>query len=327
MRIIDMHVHLPVEPADPVAAAERLVDSMDKAGVQVAVVIAVKLSRELFRKTMSVRKLSRAISMSGFHLALCRNRGIQRIIMEPENALREHEMLLEEHSRGTEEVVTAAASFPDRLIPVASYDPEVSVEANIETLSRLKGRILGVKLFPTMHFLDPASRRLDPLYEFLQEEGLVLIVHTGCDPGIWELPPMCETARPSRLTRVARRYRDLDIVVAHMGSYSLLQPGIFFHEAVELGRVSGNVYFDTSAVDRYFIVKGVRKIGLDRIFYGSDYPYMGGLTMSDLIREVAEAGLSPREVEVVLYENPRRFLLNHGWRHVFHFTRRASRHS
>lgn len=316
MKIIDSHVHLPVNPAEPREAAKQLVWKMDQAGVSVAVVIAVKLSQELFRRTMSVKKLNKAVSKSGFHLALCRNKNIHKIMMEPEAALREHEMLLEEHSRGTGDVIAASTAFPDRLVPVASYDPDLDAEENVEELSKVKDRILGVKLFPTMHFLDPASKRLDVLYDFLEAEGLVLVVHTGCDPGIWELPPMCDTARPSRLERVARKHRDLDIIVAHMGSYSLLQPGIFFHEAVELGRMFENVYFDTSAVDRYFIEKGVRKIGVEKILYGSDYPYMVGLTMRDLIEEVRGADLTPRELEALFYENPRRILANHGWRHI-----------
>ncbi|MCE4614525.1 MAG: amidohydrolase family protein [Desulfurococcales archaeon] len=314
MHIIDFHMHLPPKPKDPVEAGWKLVESMNKSGVSHSVVIAVETSRKLFKVRMDKKALRKALSESGIHAVMSRWSVIRRIIENPDKVLEEHEYLLVEHRRDNKEILAAAESSGGRLVPVISYNPDIPLEDNVKCIERNKGRVLGLKLFPTFHFIDPGDKKLYPIYQALMDNGMILIVHTGCDPGIWELPSMCKTARPRSLDGVARIFKDLDIVVAHLGSYSLLEPGIFFHESIELGRKHENVYFDTSAIDTYFVGKAVAKLGADRLLFGSDYPYMVGLTLRDIVCEYIKACWSDDVKMRILRENAIRLLGTHGWK-------------
>jgi predicted TIM-barrel fold metal-dependent hydrolase len=314
LEIIDFHIHLPPKPEDPVEAGSRLLDAMNKAGVSHAVVIALETSRKLFQVKVNKKVLRKALSESGIHAVMSKWSVIRRIIENPDKVLEEHEYLLAEHRRGNDQILRATESSGGRLIPVLSYNPDISLEDNIKLVENNRGRALGMKLFPTFHFINPGDKKLYPLYEALMDNNMILIVHTGCDPGIWELPAMCKNARPSSLEGVAGRYRDLDIVVAHLGSYSLLEPGIFFHESIQLGKTHGNVYFDTSAVDMYFVGKAISKLGGERLLFGSDYPYMVGLTLRDMVCDYIKAPWNYEVKKRVLRENAIRLLGLHGWK-------------
>ncbi len=309
--IVDFHVHLPWRYRDPVQAARRLVAAMDEAGVQVAVVIAVEAGVETFRRNTSRREVKRALEEVADYIMLGRVPGIQRLLYNTGEALREHEDLIREHRRTTEEVVEAARAYPDRLLPVGSFCPDRGVEDTLRRLRRFEDELLGVKIYPTLHYVRPNDRRLEPLYRWAEESGKIVIVHTGCDPGLWELPRMCRYARPKYVAEAARRHRDAVFIVAHMGSYSAIMPGIFFHEALEAASLD-NVYLDTSAVDPFFVDLAVEKIGYDKLLFGSDYPYMVGLTIKDVVMDILRLDIPVEAKRAILRDNAVRLLKRLG---------------
>jgi len=310
-QIIDFHVHLPWRYRDPVEAARRLVAAMDEAGVRLAVVIAVETGIETFRSKTSVGEVRRALGEVLDYVSMSRVPGLSRLVYDIPGSLREHERLLREHRRTTEEVVEAARAFPGRLLPVASYCPDRGVGDTLERLKRLGDELLGVKIYPTLHYVKPNDRKLDPLYRWAAENRGVVIVHTGCDPGVWELPRMCRFARPSLVAEAAKRHPDTVFIVAHMGSYSALMPGIFFQEALEAAALD-NVYLDTSAVDPFFVEAAVERIGYDKLLFGSDYPYMVGLDIRDAVKAIKALGISEEAKRAILSGNAERLLAGLG---------------
>ena len=311
--IIDFHLHLPWRYRDPREAAARLVAEMDSAGVELGVVIAIEASLKRFREYASPPRVRRALSEALDYLIFTRLPRLEKILLEAGagEGLDEHERLIIEHMRTSREVLAAAESVPGRLLPVASYNPDLGPAGVIRVLE--EGEYIGVKLYPTLHFCRPTTRRLEPLYDYMEERGLVLIVHTGCDPGIWELPLMCQHARPKEAAQVARRHPGLTVVIAHMGAYSALNPGIFFEEAVEALSRYDNVYADTSAVDPFYIELAVKRVGDDRILFGSDYPYVTGLTISDAVSAIASLDIPGRSKRRILRENAERLLSSLGF--------------
>ena len=310
-RVIDAHVHLPWRYRDPGEAASRLIAEMDRAGVELALVIAVEPGVENFRRSVAPRDVRKALGEAMDLVALSGVPGVEKLVYDTPGALREHERILVEHRRTTEEVVEAARRHPGRLLPVASICPDKSMEWNLERLRRLQGEIAGVKIYPTLHFLSPADKRLSRIYDWAAEARALVIVHTGCDPGVWELPRMCRLARPSLVAEAARRHRDTIFIVAHMGAYSALSPGIFFREALEAAALD-NVYLDTAAVDPFFVERAVEEVGYEKILFGSDYPYLTGLGILDAIRALERLGLEERVLEAILYWNARRLLRSLG---------------
>ena len=306
-RVIDFHVHLPFRYRDPAEAASYLVALMDRAGVEKSVVIAVEAGVESFRRRVRPSIIREAVEEVLDYVAYSPSAMLKRLLFEPEKSIEEHMRLLLEHRRTTEDVVAASSLYPDRLLPVASYNPDLPRERQLERLRRYRDLLLGVKLYPTMHCRSPADRGLQWLYSWAARNRKIVIVHTGCDPGMWELPRLCRYARPSLVAEAARRNPDVIFVIAHMGAYSALMPGIFFREALEAARLP-NVYLDTSAVDPLFIERAVEEIGYEKLLYGSDFPYVVGLGLEDPLREILELDIPWEAKRAILRDNAVRLL-------------------
>lgn len=305
--VIDFHAHMPWWLKDPRSSCRRLLLEADSAGVERLVVIGVAASEEEFRRRITPKAIVSAAHDSGDLLLYSGIPYISRMVADPEEAARWHVEELRRHTRRVEDVVECASIDQDRIAPVASYEPDRGPRGFAEAYKRYAGGLLGVKIFPTFHFLDPASTKLDPVYRAVAEDGGLVIVHTGCDPGVFEFPAMCSTARPSRVEEAARRHRDVAFIIAHLGAYSALKPGIYFEEALRaLDR--DNVYADTSAVDPLFVEKAVEEVGAEKILYGSDYPYVAGQDMGSSIDDILSLRLSESEKRAILRENAIRLL-------------------
>ena len=316
MRIVDFHLHLPLSMAggDVHRALNLLLGEMDDAGVDVAVAIAIEASPEVVRRNVTPEKLRNAIQPLLYDWRALGHPSLYNAMVRPREALEDHLRLVERHLARSEDVARAAAASGGRVLAVASYCRLNSIEEYIERLERIAsmGPLIGVKIYPTFHFLRPDDPSLEPLYDYMESRGLILIVHTGCDPGIWELPALCTKASPRYLEPVARRHRDLIIVAAHMGSYSYLFPGIYFADAIRLARGNDNVYLDTSATTLHQVRIALNKLGPEKLLYGSDYPYFEGLHMKDIVEAYLAFRVSESVKERILHLNAEEILSRIG---------------
>lgn len=173
----------------------------------------------------------------------------------------------------------------------------------------------GIKLLPTIQLFDPANNENFMLTcQYAEKENLILLMHTGCDPGPFEIPEMSEYANPLRLRKVLEIYKP-KMILAHMGAYSAFKPGIWLDEALEIGKKYDNVWFDTSAVNWYIftrekIIETIRSnIGFERIIFGSDYPALEGATIGTEVNAVLNCEyLSEDEKEKILGLNAKEIL-------------------
>ncbi|MCX8196579.1 MAG: amidohydrolase family protein [Acidilobaceae archaeon] len=311
--MIDFHVHLPWR-LELREAAEALRAEMRRAGVRLAVAINVEAGLRTFKENVSQERVLQALGEALEYSFSSRAGYIVNMLLEPERAIWEHLRVLAEVSRDSVEFVRFLSGHRD-IVPVASYNPDLSPGENLRRLKALGDLTFGLKVFPTLHFTDPDKPSLLALYEEVGSVGGVVIVHTGCDPGIWELPSFC-SGRPSSVARAARKVRGTTFVVAHLGSYSALSPGIYFREALE-ALAQDNVYADTSAAEPEFVEKAVREVGYEKILFGSDYPAVEGLTIEAAVREVASLDLSERAKRAIFEENALRLLKAwSGWRRL-----------
>ncbi len=314
--IVDFHTHLPWKPRDPIEASRTLIDAMDNAGVTLAVVINVEFSIKTFLENVNPARILKAASEILDFLIVTKIPYIHRMVVEPELAIEEHVRFMKDAHRDNLEFAGIAGNSDGRLIPVASFNPDLGVQENLERLKALGDLILGVKIFPTLHFTRPDSERLKPIYNYISSIGGVVIVHTGCDPGVWELLPLCSNARPSYVARAARDNKDTTFIVAHLGAYSALNPGIFFREALE-ALARDNVYADTSAVDPYFVRRAVEEVGYDRILFGSDYPMVKGLDMATALEDIMMLDIPWKAKRAMITDNPLKILKAwEGWRRL-----------
>lgn len=159
----------------------------------------------------------------------------------------------------------------------------------------------GFKVISTLHMKHLDDPSVEAVFEAASYLEVPVVVHAGCDPGVWELPAFCRYGDPSKLEEVLKRYRDVPTVIAHMGGYSVFAPGVFTQEAIELARRYPNVYLDTSAVPGYVVRIAVKSIPQGRVIYGSDYPVVDGIDSSYFVtivwRALAAAGYTRKAVE------------------------------
>lgn len=178
-----------------------------------------------------------------------------------------------------QDVADWVTDYPNTLIGFGSVDLCKSREYVLETLEWIRDHGLReIKLLPFSQFFDPAeSENADLMMSFCDEHDLIVLSHTGCSAGVFESPYLNMCSRPSRWEKLAEKYPDVPIVLAHFGSYSEIMPGIWFDEAIRLMKECPNVYADTAAVWRLLwneeMVSIIRDNNLfGQVLFGTDYP-------------------------------------------------------
>ncbi|MCE4610548.1 MAG: amidohydrolase family protein [Desulfurococcales archaeon] len=309
---IDFHVHPPWWMRDVRRACEHLARVEERAGFRTFVVIAFDGDEDLLDR-LKPQDIARAAMESSDLLAYALHLPwLSRAVIEPEKEVERLREELKIHRRRPQEIVACLEATKGRGLPVISYNPSIGPERFADIVRRLEGRILGVKIYPTFHFTPPDHPSLHHVYRAVEDIGGLVIVHTGCDPGLWELPPLCRHARPSLVRRAARTFQDLTFIIAHLGAYSALKPGIFFDEALK-ALEDDNIYADTSAVDPLYVEKAVKEVGSEKLLFGSDYPYVQGLDVDSAAGEIEALGLEFSHLENIFRRNAEKVLSRH-WR-------------
>jgi predicted TIM-barrel fold metal-dependent hydrolase len=203
--------------------------------------------------------------------------------------------------------------YPDQLFGFGSVNLSKDkdyVEEKLEEISHLK--LKGIKLLPFSQFFNPSeNENVHILFEYCRQTGAIVLSHTGCAAGPFEIIELSRNAHPNLWEPILRKYPDVPLVLAHCGSYSTHIPGIWLYETLQLGKKFRNVFADLAAVewllDREMVVKEIRKtIGFDRILFGTDYPLplTAGVSLAYLVSGLkANILLTEKEKRKILGEN------------------------
>lgn len=176
------------------------------------------------------------------------------------------------------------ALHPERLVAFCSVDPMRDAAVRIVEACARDARFRGLKLhFGSMQasLLDAAVvARIRAVFEAANRGGLAIVVHTrdGDAYGAAQARIFIEQLLPAA--------PDVDVQVAHLWGGGALSDAALavFAEAVAAGRpgtrrlvfdVSDAAYGATTPEQAALIVRRMRQIGLDRLFYGSDAAYLG----------------------------------------------------
>jgi predicted TIM-barrel fold metal-dependent hydrolase len=273
--IIDIHVHAFFHE-------RQILDEMKRAGVDRAVLLGVDmdlsdLEKPEIKNKLRMRHLESRLG-SGF---------LSFTPIEDEVKQFFHELIsyYPELKSSNEEIADLVKRNQSKFLGFGSVNPnkdEDYVEKKLNEINSLGFK--GIKMLPTLQLFSPLeNKNFQRICEYCEKNKKVLLYHTGCDPGPWEIPEMSEDANPEHLKPILERYHPI-VILAHTGSYSAYKPGIWFEEAFELGKSFDNVYFDSAAVSTLIysekILKRIREeVGLDRLLYGSDYPVVMGSDM------------------------------------------------
>ncbi|WP_458042756.1 MULTISPECIES: amidohydrolase family protein [Bacteria] len=205
------------------------------------------------------------------------------------------------------EIAEGAARNNDVLIPFGSVDPNRGPEA-IDIARRLidENGVRGFKFHPTVQRFDPSDPVHFPLYEALQEAGVVALFHTG-QTGIGAGMPGGRGLRlglsnPMLLDDVAAEHPDLQIIMAH--------PSVPWQdEALSVATHKHNTWIDLSGWSpKYFpaeLVRAANSYLKKRVLFGSDFPM---IAPDRWIRDVEHTTLKPEVMHGIMKDNAARLL-------------------
>jgi hypothetical protein len=166
-------------------------------------------------------------------------------------------------------VAEYVAGHPETLIGFLSLDPTHDGWQDELRRGHKELGLRGVKLMPMYAGFRPDDERLDPLWRYASEYSLPVLLHTGTT-FISQAPIDCTL--PRHLDRVAIRFPDVKIVMAHLG-----HP--YEGECIAVARKHPNVFADISALHYrpfqfYQSLMLVQEYGIwDKLLFGTDYPF------------------------------------------------------
>jgi len=186
----------------------------------------------------------------------------------------------------------AIEPFRDRLIPFAWLNPLQGEEAvkELEMLVSEYG-FKGIKFHPLFHSFYPNRPYVKPIAEKAIELGIPILIHSGHAP----------YSTPWQIAEFARLYPEATVILDHMG----LQVG-WVEDAISLAEQYENIILGTTAMPFHErILEAAKKIGSERILYGSDAPSIHPLP--ELAR-IKVSGLMGKDLENVLNGTAARIL-------------------
>jgi predicted TIM-barrel fold metal-dependent hydrolase len=172
-------------------------------------------------------------------------------------------------------IASLVSQEPHRLIGFASVNPAYQgPEAAVEELTRAVKELglSGVKLYPMYQHWSPDNPELAfPVYQCALELGIPVMFHQA---GSTRIDASLALGRPALLDDVGREFRDLTVIIAHMGipwqdeALFLLtkHPNFYGELSYLIAALSPRELFGfLHKAEPYFVP-------LEKFFFGSDYP-------------------------------------------------------
>lgn len=125
----------------------------------------------------------------------------------------------------------------------------------------------AVKIHPAADGLGPESSHYRKIIKTATDLGIPIIIHTGCihTHMLYKNPEM---GRAQHFQPWFKEFKSARFILAHMN----------FHEpqlAFDLAEEHSNLYMDTSWQPSEIIGEAVRRLGSERILFGTDWPIIG----------------------------------------------------
>lgn len=188
-------------------------------------------------------------------------------------------------------IAAACAEFPDRLHGFARLHPGYGGQA-IRLLRTAVNDLgfVGLKLHPVSTLSHPAGPDTTALVREASRLGVPVLFHCGDEP----------MTTPYQIAPLAVTCPEAKIILAHMGGYYHVD------DAIAAAEKHPNLYLETSAMPYpHKISETVRRIGADRVLFGSDGPVCSPVLELEKIRL---AGLTAADAAQVLGGNIGRLL-------------------
>jgi uncharacterized protein len=297
-RVIDVHAHV---------SETKAIGAWSKAGYEIWEYGSPHDVRfgpasgdlEELREAMRAGGVQHVVVVNAFSIDEWRGRRLAGL--EPST---DHRMLGDDLIAFNTWLVDTVASVPD-ITPFVAVDPWVlSFEALAHHLDEMRARgARGVKVHPVDQRFVVSDPRMLRVYELCAELGLAVLSHSGASRG------NVQFAEPRAFDAVAAAVGDLRLVVAHLGGGS-------WEQVRDLAERHPRIAFDLSEIvawvgapnapDDDELVRLIRDVGVERVMFGSDFPWYDPGEMVKAVQTLP--GLSEGELAAILGENAARIL-------------------
>lgn len=194
---------------------------------------------------------------------------------------------------GNDILARFVAKHPDRFVGFAYVSPTMP-EGMIPELTRAidELKFVAIKLYPPYTPWPFDQEPWHPIYEFANERGLTIILHTD----------HLLNNRPRYFESLAPKFPNVKFVAGHSGNVPEART-----EAIAAAKAHGNVYLETCSTFRSpgVIEELVTQAGADRVLFGSDIPLMDPRPQ---IGKIITARITDEAKRLVLGENAQRLL-------------------
>ncbi|MBI4278917.1 MAG: amidohydrolase family protein, partial [Armatimonadetes bacterium] len=147
----------------------------------------------------------------------------------------------------------------------------------------------GIKLHPEWDSFNPNNRALiHPLMELARARKAPVLFHTGYFP-----------SEPGLFWELAETFPDVPIIFGHMGQRLLADTLIVAHRCP-------NIYLETSQAPDWFVDQAAKRIGAERILYGSNAPF--DVPQAEMIKIRMLRALSEEQKAAIFGGNAARLL-------------------
>ena len=206
---------------------------------------------------------------------------------------------------GNEMLAGLSERYPGVLMGFGSVDPHRENAAERVDQAADLG-LKGLKFHPTMQVFEPGDGRYYPIWERMEERGLVALFHTGTC-GIGAGTPgaggtKIRFSHPGFLDQLGADFPGVTWIGAHFG-------WPWFMECLAIALHKSNVWIELSGwAPKYLPAEVRREIGKrlnERTLFGSDYPF---IPLDRWFSEFDELGLEEDAKERILRGNAARLL-------------------
>ena len=194
---------------------------------------------------------------------------------------------------GNEEAVEAARSSGGRIFAYVVANPHrPDLSATLEAQLQLP-EVVGLKIHPDTHTCPADDSAYDWVWRLAQTTGSVVLSHTFAGTP-W--------SDPLRFDRVAERFPDVRIILAHAG---VTPDG--FRRSIDICTRHPQLVVDTSGsyMTGHWIRHLVEELGPHRVLYGSDTPF---IDLRYGLGRVVGAGFDDDTLRLVIGGNARALL-------------------
>lgn len=186
-------------------------------------------------------------------------------------------------------IAQTVAQYPDKLFGLGTLHPE-SEDLAGDVAHLIELGLRGVKLHPDIQHFKLDDYRCLKIYELCEAAGLPLLIHTG--------DKRYDYSNPNRLIPILNIYKNLTVVGAHFGGWSI------WEEASEQLWKIPNLYVDCSSsfyeLDDETVKKVIARYGSERVLFGTDYPMWHP---DEELRRLRSLGLDKEATENILWRN------------------------